>query len=142
MLTLRSSVRPLLEWAIAAVVTAALVLGAAVCVREARTIQAAAPAGLPSPLVAPAVPAVIPSGAVSVPLLILPERVTLRVGDPAAAVAHGLDGRAELTAQVRDRVGSRERLTRAYTATGTRFFLVFEASDKSEDARLTAIYLP
>jgi hypothetical protein len=142
MVTLRFSVRPLLEWALAAAVTAALVLAVAVCVREARTIQAATPADSPSSLAPPAVPAAIPPGAVSVPLLLLPRHVTLRLGDTAAAVAAALDGQAELTAEIRDRVNHRERVTRAYTTPGMRFFLVFEASDEREDARLTAMYLP
>jgi hypothetical protein len=131
--------RSIVEWVLAAAVAMALVLVVAVLVREARAIQASVPldASAPTP---PAAPAGVPPRAVSVPLLLLPEGITLRVGDPAAEIESRLRGKADLTAEAWDRMEGRERVIRSYTLTGTRFVLVLEGGDDS--SRVMAIYLP
>jgi hypothetical protein len=131
--------RSIVEWVAAAAVSMAMVLVVAVLVRDARTFQAAVPldASAPTP---PAVPAGVPPRAVSVPLLFLPEGITLRVGDPAAEVELRLRGKADLTAEAWDRMEGRERVIRSYTLAGTRFVLVVEGDDDSP--RVMAIYLP
>lgn len=107
-----------IEWLIAAgSVVGLLAVGASV-VGDFRTVRPVIPviAGAAAPTLAPAT---IRSGSVSVPLLVLADGKSLAVGAPAAALA-------PLGAAVStyERIGVRQRETRAYHYAGLEFVVV------------------
>lgn len=136
----RSRFRSLLEWMVAAAVTAAAMLIGSLVFDEVRTIQAAAPVSADAPPI-PEVPAAVPSRSISVPVLLLPDGTAIRVGERAATVASRLGEAAHVTSETMDRSASRERVTRGYAYTGMQFVLVLEAFGDVGEPRVTAIYL-
>jgi hypothetical protein len=131
-----------IEWLLAAAfIIAALVVGSIV-VRELRIVSAAMPviAREPQPAAA-AIPAGVPARAVSVPVLLLPDKKEVRVGDTVAQVAARLGRAAEVGSQVVERSRFGERLTRFYEHAGTRFVLVFEPFEAGGQPKVAAIYL-
>ena len=130
----------LLEWILAAVCIVAILAIGSIAVREFRTVAAVTPviaheAALPDP------PAAVPSRAISVPMLLLPNGVELRVGDPAAEVVSRLGRQAEVAAPSIDRSASGERVTRFYEQGGTRFVVVLEPFADDAQVRVAAIYV-
>ena len=129
----------LLEWILAAVCIVAILALGSIAVREFRTVAAVTPviaheAALPDP------PAAVPSRAISVPVLLLPNGVELRVGDPAAEVVSRLGRQAEVAAPSIDRSAAGERVTRFYEQGGTRFVVVLEPF-ADDEVRVAGIYL-
>ena len=129
------------EWALAAIFTAALLGMGSVVLGEIRTVNAVTPVIAREPTQMPPAPAGVPSRAVSVPILFLEGGNPLRIGDSVAAITSRLGRQAEIRAPMTDHAPTGERLTRFYDYGGTRFSLVFEAVGTSEDMRLAAIYL-
>ena len=130
----------LLEWILAAVCIVAILAIGSIAVREFRTVAAVTPviaheAALPDP------PAAVPSRAISVPMLLLPNGVELRVGDPAAEVVSRLGRQAEVAAPSIDRSAAGERVTRFYEQGGTRFVVVLEPFADDAQVRVAAIYV-
>ncbi len=130
----------LLEWILAAVCIVAILAIGSMAVREFRTVAAVTPviaheAALPDP------PAAVPSRAISVPVLLLPNGVELRVGDPAVDVASRLGRQAEIAAPSIDRSAAGERVTRFYEQGGTRFVVVFEPFAGDAQVRVAALYV-
>jgi hypothetical protein len=147
----RVRVESVLEWALAAAfVFVALAVGSLV-VREFRTVSAVTTGvvtnGVTSviaretPAPAPAVPAAVPPRAVSVPVLLLPDGNSVRVGETLSAVAARLGRQAEAGAQAVERAPNGERLTRFYEHAGSRFVLVFEPFERDAEPKVAAIYL-
>jgi hypothetical protein len=91
-----------------------------------------------SPLIAP--PAVIPAGAVSLPILVLSDGRDVRVGETFTEIAARIPRSAEVAAASVERAPNGERLTRTYDINGVRFRLVFEPFDRNAEPRLAAIY--
>lgn len=130
----------LLEWILAAACIVAILALGSIAVREFRTVAAVTPviaheAALPDP------PAAVPSRAISVPVLLLPNGVELRVGDAAAEVVSRLGGQAEVAAPSIDRTLAGERVTRFYEQGGTRFIVVLEPFADDAQVRVSGIYL-
>lgn len=138
---------PVLEWLVAALFLAATFGVGSMIVQELRpaapAAQTAAPREALSAVSAPAsIPATVPPGAVSVPVLPFLDGKEVRVGDTVAAVAARLGRSAESGRQDVDRGRFGERLTRFYEYEKTRFILVFEPLEANGAVRVSAIYLP
>jgi hypothetical protein len=129
----------ILEWVLAAMLIAAVVAAGTVLVREFRTVRAVVPviAGEAHLYYDP--PAVIPAGAVSVPLVLLADGQELRVGDRASDLAARI-GALTMSSESIERTGVRERFTRFYSGLGVQFAVVLEALEQSEP-QVAAIYL-
>ena len=130
----------LLEWILAAACIIAILALGSLGVREFRSVAAVTPviaheASLPDP------PAAVPPRAVFVPVLLLPNGVELRVGDPAAEVASRLSRQAEVAVPSIERSAAGERVTRFYEQGGTSFVLVLEPSPGDAQVRVAAIYV-
>jgi hypothetical protein len=139
--TTRARLGSVVEWLLAAVFIVAAVMTIAIAVRELRSTAASTRAIAregPEPAV---IPAGIPARAVSVPVLILPDKKEVRVGDSVSAIAARLGRNAEVGSQTVERGRFGERLTRFYEHAGTRFALVFEAVADRAEPRVAAIYL-
>ena len=131
----------LVEWALAAAAIVALLAGGSFLVRELRTVSTATPviAGeAPTSLIIP--PAVVPPGAVSLPLLLLSDGREVRLGETLSVVVARLGRIVEAAAPTIERVPNGERVTRSYEYGGTRFHLLFEPFDGNAEPRLAAIY--
>ena len=136
----RTSVRAVVEWIAAAGILAGLMAGGSVAVREFRTVTAVMPA-IAGEAVAQVPTAAVPERAVSVPVLLLPGDVEVRIGDAAAAVLAKL-GRARETVPVSAERGPNGiRQTRLLEFAGTRFVLVVEPFAEDPEPRVAAIYL-
>ena len=130
----------LVEWAVAAAFIAAVVAAGAIVIREFRTVNPVTPVIAREPLDAP-VPAGVPSRAVSVPMLVLRDGNTVRIGDSLSSVASRLGREAEARSPMADHTLVGERITRFYNQAGTQFLLVFEAPEGAREMRVAAIYL-
>ena len=132
---------PVFEWIVAASFLVATVLVGSMILHELR--PAPNPQFTPAarPIVA-SVPAAVPSGAVSVPVLPFLDGKEVRVGETVTMVASRLGRAAESGRQEVDRGSLGERLTRFYEYGGSRFILVFEPFEHNGEQRVAAIYLP
>jgi hypothetical protein len=130
-----------LEWIVAAGVVAAVVALGSIVAREIRTVNPVTPVIAGETLPESPVPAGVPSRAVSVPMLLLPEGLVVRVGDRLDAIVARLAGASEIRAQTVEWGASGERMTRYYEYGGTRFVLVFEPFEQKGAPRIAAIYL-
>lgn len=138
----RISVRAITEWVVAAAILAGIIAGGSIALREYRTVAAILPVSAGAAL-APQVPtAAVPSGAVSVPVLLLPGQFEIRVGDAAAEVLRRLANVRDVIAPSVERGPAGERLTRTLDFSGTRFVLVIEEFELDAEPRVAAIYLP
>jgi hypothetical protein len=135
----RVRVVSLLEWVVAAFVLAAVALFGSIVVREIRTVHPVTPVSARETLPDPPVPAGIPARAVSVPVLLLSDGNSVRVGQSLEAVTLRL-GEAT-AAQSVERAPKGDRLTRFYDYAGVRFVLVFEPFERNGRPRVAAIYL-
>ena len=128
-----------LEWVFAAaLVTGALAVGT-LFVTEVRTVRPVIPVSAgPAPV--SDIPAAIPRGAVSVPLLLLGNDREIRIGDRMSDVGVRIGGTARATVEGLERT-ARERITRIYEYGATTFVLVFDGSDRSAEPRVAEIYV-
>jgi hypothetical protein len=136
----RASFGSLVEWILAAACIVAILALGSIAVREFRTVAAVTPvianeAALPIPAAA------VPPRVISVPVLLLPNGVELRIGDLATEVASRLGAQAEVAVPSIDRTAAGERVTRFYEQAATRFVVVFEPFAGDVQVRVTAIYL-
>jgi hypothetical protein len=133
---------PVFEWIVAASFLVATVLVGSLILHELRpapTTSHLTPAARP---IVASVPASVPSGAVSVPVLPFLDGKEVRVGETVTIVASRLGRAAESGRQEVDRGSLGERLTRFYEYGGSRFILVFEPFERNGEQRVAAIYLP
>jgi len=126
------------EWVLAAVIILGTCGIASIVVREMRTVSAAM---APRESRVSAIPTGVPARAVSVPVLLLPDGETVRVGDRLSQVASRFDREAEVGAQMVEPGRLGDRLTRFYERAGTRFVLVFEPFARDGEPRVAAILL-
>ena len=138
----RIRVTSVLEWAVAVVLILATLAVGAIVVREFRTVAAVTPviADEVPAAVLPA-PAGVPARAVSVPVLLLPDGLAVRVGETLAQIAARLGRQAEVGMESVERAPNGERVTRFYEHGGSRFVLVFEPFEREAEPRIAAIYL-
>ena len=130
----------LLEWLLAAACIVAILALGSIAVREFRTVAAVMPV-IAHEAAPPDPPAAVPSRAISVPVILLPNGVELRVGDPAAEVVSRLGRLAEVAAPSIDRSAAGERVTRFYEQGGTRFVVVLQPFADDAQIRVAAIYV-
>ena len=130
----------LLEWILAAACIVAILALGSIAVREFRTVAAVMPV-IAHEAAPPDPPAAVPSRAISVPVILLPNGVELRVGDPAAEVVSRLGRLAEVAAPSIDRSAAGERVTRFYEQGGTRFVVVLEPFADDAQVRVAALYV-
>jgi hypothetical protein len=129
------------EWAVAAAFLAATLGVASLILRNMnvpamRTVSAAQPAAVTP------IPAVVPAGAVSVPVLPFADGKDIKLGDPARTVTERLGRGAETGREEVDRGRLGTRLTRFYEYAGFRFIVVYEPFERNGEPRASAIYLP
>ncbi len=130
-----------LEWIVAAGVVATVATLGSIVAREIRTVNPVTPVIAGESLPDPPVPAGVPSRAVSVPMLLLPEGRAVRVGDRLDAIDVRLAGASEIRPPAVESAAAGERMTRFYEYAGTRFVLVFEPFERKGAPRIAAIYL-
>jgi len=140
--TTRARFGSVLEWIVAAAIIAAASVVGSMILGELRTVNATMPV-IASEAVntAAIVPASVPSRAVSVPVLLLPDGKEVRVGETVAAIAARLGRDAEVGKQTVEQAPFGDRLTRFYEHRGTRFVLVFEPFEEGGTPKVAAIYL-
>jgi len=134
--------RSALEWAIAAAFFAATVTVGGMIVRGVSGSSPRVSAAVPHETVIPPVPAAVPKGAVSVPVLPFVDGKEVRLGDTASAIAERFGRAAETGREEADQGRLGQRLTRFYDYTGYRFVLVLEPFERNGEKRVSAIYLP
>ncbi|HJN46775.1 MAG: hypothetical protein CL477_06660 [Acidobacteria bacterium] len=131
---------PVLQWALAVgFLAAAVVVGASV-VRELR-LATGDNAGLAQAADSGQLPASVPAGAISLPVLLFDDGKGIRVGDSATHIAALLGRTAEVGRHEVDAAADGERLTRFYDYRGRLFVLVFTLAESHTDPTVTAIYL-
>jgi hypothetical protein len=128
----------LFEWALAIVVLAGAVWLGAPWVARWTTRPAAAPTAE----IDASLPTGVPPGAHSVPLLVLLDGTEVRVGLSEARLKAILSERLSAAPRIVSRGTFGERITRAYLAQGTRFWVVLERPQPGDDVKVTGIYLP
>jgi hypothetical protein len=135
----RGRVESIVEWALAAAcILGTVAIGSSV-IREFRDVTAATPViAREAPVLA--APAGIPAGAVSVPLLPLPDGKAVYLGDSLSQIAERFGRQAEVGTQSVERATHGERLTRFYEHAGSRFILVFEPREPDAEPKVAAIY--
>jgi vacuolar-type H+-ATPase catalytic subunit A/Vma1 len=129
-----------IEWVLASVFILGTCGIGSIVVREMRTVSAAMPV-VAREAPAAVTPAGVPARAVSVPVLLLSDGQTVRVGDRVSQIAARLGRQAEVGKQMAEPARLGERLTRFYEHAGTRFVLVFEPFERDGEPRVAAIFL-
>ena len=129
------------EWVVAAAVVAALAALGSIVVREIRTVNAVTPVIADETLPDAPPAAGGPLRAVSVPMLLLSDGKSIRVGERLDAVADRVTSASEIRPEVAEASAAGERLTRFYEYGGVRFVLVFEPFEPKGEPRIAAIYL-
>lgn len=137
--TTRTRFGSILEWLIAAAFIAAIVAVTAVALPQFEAVRAVTPV-LATEGPAPEATAVVPSRAVSVPMLLFGDGRDVRIGDRLSDVMSRLGANAQVGADAVERVAGHDRLTRLYDYVGTKFALVFESVDPSSEPRVIGIY--
>ena len=130
----------LLEWILAAVFIAGMLALGSIAVSEFHTVSAATPVIAHEAPPLPDPPDAVPSRAVSVPILLLPNGVEVHVGDDEADLTSQLGRDAEVASPSIDRTPAGVRVTRFYERSGTRFVVVLGPSADGR-VRVAAIYL-
>jgi len=130
------------EWGVAAAFLAATLAVVSLILQDMRgpALRVARPAEALAPV--SAVPAAVPAGAVSVPVLPFRDGKEIRVGETSAAVTSRLGRSAESGREEADRGRLGQRLTRFYEYAGFRFIVVYEPFERNGEPRIGAIYLP
>jgi hypothetical protein len=132
-----------LEWALAAgciLALAALVSLVAGELRNVRSLTAVL-ADEGSALPSAELPATIPAGAVSVPLLLLSNGSQLQIGQTASDIAARISAAWQIGADAFERTARGARVTRSYDDGARRFLLVFDRAESAGEDRVAAIYL-
>lgn len=141
---MRIRIGAIVEWLAAAACIVAMLSAGSFVSRAFGTVRAVMPViareapAQAAPLMA--APAAIPPGAVSLPLLLLVNGPSLRIGQTFSAVTTRLAQAVEAQPPAVERAPNGERMTRFYEHRGTRFQLVFEPFEKDAEPRLAAIY--
>jgi hypothetical protein len=140
---LRLRLASALEWGVAA---AFLTATLAVVLLVLENMQAPAAMRAPSPAERTAaiaeMPASVPAGAVSVPVLPFGDGKAIRVGDTPATVLATVGRGGETGREEVDQGRLGQRLTRFYEYAGFRFIVVYEPFERKGAPRVSAIYLP
>jgi hypothetical protein len=128
------------EWLVAAACASGGVVLVSIGVQEFRGVRPVIPVSANEAMPAPSLPG-IPSGVVSVPLLLLGDDRAIRVGERLSVVEEHLGATAQRLSESVAEAGDTQRTTRFYDAAAVRFILVFERNSRERDARLSAIFI-
>jgi hypothetical protein len=90
----------------------------------------------------PALPPGVPSGATSVPVMLLLDGREIRHGEVHTRLMQVLPDKLTSGPIVRSPGEFGERQTRTYTVSGTKFYVVCERSERGGPLRVSGIYLP
>ena len=131
---------PVVEWLVAAACIVAAIGVVSVAVRQLQSVDAVTPV-IAEEAPAPEPPAVVPSRAISVPMVLLAGGQQLRVGERVSALARKLNPAWQVGSDALEHRSNGTRVTRTYDDGATQFLVVFEPEDRS-DSRVVAIYLP
>jgi hypothetical protein len=123
MVETRTRLAALGEWVIAAACVVAIAAGAGILARDYRGVRPVVPV-MAGASTAPAVPALVPARAVSIPVLILPDGKSIEVGGNADEIGRMLGERAAVGVRAVERDGTAERTVQAYRYAGVEFVLV------------------
>lgn len=137
----RIGVGALVEWVVAAACIVAALAAGSLLYGEFRAVRAVTPViarEAPAPVLA--APASIPPGAVSLPMLLLSDGLSVQLGETLEAVTERFTGAMSTQPPSAERAPHGERVTRFYEHRGTRFQLVFEPFERGGAPRLAAIY--
>lgn len=129
----------IVEWLIAAAFIAAILAVTAVAFPQfgsVRIVTAVPVEEVP----APDGSAMVPSRAVSVPILLFGDGHAVHIGDRVSDVLSSIGTDAQVGEDAIERVAGHERLTRLYEHVGTKFALVFESVAPSSEPRVVGIY--
>lgn len=88
------------------------------------------------------VPPGVPTGATSVPLLLLLDGREIRVGQTQLSLGRILTPQMAAGDPHRSEGAHGERITQAYVDRGTRFFITTERTSRAGPFQVTGIYLP
>jgi hypothetical protein len=136
----RRPVGSLVEWLCAAVCAAGAVTLVSIALHEFQSVRPVVPViAKEIPESAPA--AGIPAGVTRVPLLLLPNKRVVRLGETLTGVAEGLGGAAQLVSESLEETGAGRRLTRFYNDVGVQFVVVFDAPRAESEPRVSAIFI-
>src|SRR5687767_4182858 len=130
----------ILEWLLAAAFVAGVAALISVSFGEIQNVRAVIPV-IAGEAPVNDMPAGVPPGSVSVPLLLLGNGRDVRLGDRASEVAARLGDVPQVISESLERSDVRERVTRFYNYLGTQFVLVFEDIERNADLKVAAIYL-
>ena len=130
---------PLVEWACAALLILGGVLAVTFAIRNVRHVTVPMTPVMAREADVPAPPSVLRAGAVSVPILPLPNGRTLRVGARAADLLTLMNG-IDRGPDVVERDGNRDRTTRLYDLSGTRVAIVLEPPRPGAEPLVVGIY--
>lgn len=137
----RTSLRGVAEWVAAAGILFGVIAAGSVALREFRSVAAVTPVSARE--AAAQVPtAGVPDRAVSVPVLLLPDFLEIRVGDAAVGLMQRLSRFATPALPASEQGPNGERQTRTLEYAGIRFVLVLEPFERDAEPRVAAIYLP
>ena len=139
---LRVRLGPVVEWMIAAAFLAATVVVGSLILHDIRVPAVGASGDAHELTLVSAMPAAVPAGAVSVPVLPFGDGKQVHVGEDAAEVAATLGRAAETGRQAVDGGVLGDRVTRFYEYGGFRFILVYEPFERQGALRVGSIYLP
>ncbi len=132
------------EWTLAVAFLCATLGVGALIVRELAVVRTPASKPAPAPPIeeaAPSLPAVLPAGAMSVPVLLLLDGKEIRVGDSLDKVNALVGPGAQRSSQTVQSGPLGERFVHEYEHAGTRFLLVFEPFERGGPPRVATIYL-
>ena len=130
--------RSLFEWVVAIALLVGAVRFAAPWVARWGPKPSPPSAGEPS---VPNLPLGVAEGAVSVPLLVLIDGTELHVGLTETALRGRLSDRLAASSPVSTRGVFGERITLAYLAKGTRFWVVIERPQPGDQMQVAAIWM-
>ena len=136
----RRPVGSLVEWLCAAVCAAGAVTLVSIALHEFQSVRPVVPViAKEIPESAPA--AGIPAGVTRVPLLLLPDKREVRLGETLAGVAERLGTAAQLVSESLEETDAGRRVTRFYNDVGVQFVVVFDAPRVESEPRVSAIFI-
>ena len=130
----------LVEWLFAAFAAGGAVAIISLALHDFRNVQAVVPVIAEGALEAVPI-AGIPAGVVRVPLLLLSDKRVVRLGQRLADVGAHLGSAAQLVSESFEETSTGRRITRIYNDVGVQFVLVFDGTERSDDARVSAIFV-
>ena len=136
----RRPIGSLVEWLCAAMCAAGVVALVSIALHEFQSVQPVVPVSAKE--IADTPPAAgIPAGVTRVPLLLLPDKREVRLGETLAGVAERLGTAAQLVSESLEETDAGRRVTRFYNDVGVQFVVVFDAPRVESEPRVSAIFI-